>query len=352
MNIDGSPLLSGASKLPREDFKNTGYDLILEVKNLKKYFPVRSAMLKRRIGWIKAVDGVSFTINKGEIFGIVGESGCGKSTLGKTILGIYRPNEGSVLFKGEVITGLQKKKVQKVREGLQYVYQDAGASLDPMWIIAKTLREPLVIHSRLSKAEIQEKIETVLSAAGLRDEHLSRYPHEFSGGQQRRLGLARILTLNPGLIIFDEPTSGLDVSVQATILKLLKKLAKDYDLTYILISHNLAVIRMMCIRMGIMYLGRLMEMGDTEEVFESPRHPYTKFLLAAIPEPGKRKEEVILKGEPPSPENLPPGCRFWPRCPHKETICTEKEPQLINIGNDHTIACHFGAQNDFSDRRL
>ncbi len=348
-NADGSPFV-GISQSFREDSENAGNDLILEVKNLKKYFPVRSAMLKRRIGWIKAVDGVSFTINKGEIFGIVGESGCGKSTLGKTILGIYRPNEGSVVFKGEVITGLPKKKAQKVREGLQYVYQDAGASLDPMWIIAKTLREPLLIHTRLPKAEIEEKIRTVLSAVGLRGEHLSRYPHEFSGGQQRRLGLARILTLNPGLIIFDEPTSGLDVSVQATILKLLKKLAKDFDLTYILISHNLAVIRMMCRRVGIMYLGRLMEIGDAEEIFESPRHPYTKFLLAAIPEPGKRKEEVILKGEPPSPEDLPHGCRFWPRCPNTETICTENEPHLTNVGNNHAIACHFDSQKDFSNR--
>ena len=346
-NTDGSPLL-GTSELPRWDDEIAGEDLILEVKNLKKYFPVRSAMLKRRIGWIKAVDGVSFTVKKGEIFGIVGESGCGKSTLGKTILGIYRPNEGSVVFKGDAITGLPKKKAQKVREGLQYVYQDAGASLDPMWIIGKTLREPLLIHTRLPKAEIEEKIRTVLSAAGLRGEHLSRYPHEFSGGQQRRLGLARILTLNPGLIIFDEPTSGLDVSVQATILKLLKKLAKDFDLTYILISHNLAVIRMMCRRVGVMYLGRLMEIGDAEEIFESPRHPYTKFLLAAIPEPGKRKEEVILKGEPPSPENLPIGCRFWPRCPYTETICTEKEPELKNAGNNHAIACHFGSQKEFS----
>jgi oligopeptide/dipeptide ABC transporter ATP-binding protein len=346
-NIDGSRSV-GVPKLPRGDGEIADRDLILEVKNLKKYFPVRSEMLKRRIGWIKAVDGVSFTIKRGEIFGIVGESGCGKSTLGKTILGIYRPNEGSVVFKGDVITGLPKKKAQKVRQGLQYVYQDAGASLDPMWIIGNTLREPLLIHTRLPKAEIEEKIKAVLSAVGLRGEHLSRYPHEFSGGQQRRLGLARILTLNPGLIIFDEPTSGLDVSVQATILKLLKKLAKDYDLTYILISHNLAVIRMMCHRVGIMYLGRLMEMGYTEEIFESPRHPYTKFLLAAIPEPGKRKEEVILKGEPPSPENLPPGCRFWPRCPYKETICAEREPQLRNVGNNHAIACHFGAQKDFS----
>lgn len=316
-------------------------DVVLEVRDLKKYFPVRSKLLKRRIGWIKAVDRVSFKIKKGEIFGIVGESGCGKSTLGKTILGIYQPNEGVVVFKGRIISELTQKEAQKVRKELQYVYQDTGISLDPWWIIERTLREPLVIHTQLPKPEVDKRIRPILSAVGLEEDHLSRYPHEFSGGQQRRLGLARILTLNPSLIIFDEPTSGLDVSVQATILKLLKRLKNDFDLTYIFISHNLAVIRVMCQRLAVMYLGKLVEMGNTEEIFESPKHPYTKFLLAAIPEPGKRKEEVVLQGEAPSPENLPPGCCFRPRCPFAERICVEKEPPLQDAGDDHRIACHL-----------
>lgn len=316
-------------------------DVILQVKDLKKYFPVRSKLLKLHIGWIKAVDGVSFKIKKGEIFGVVGESGCGKSTLGKTILGIYQPNEGVILFKGRAISDLTQKKAQKVRKELQYVYQDAGISLDPSWLIGRTLREPLVIHTQLPRIEMEKRIRTILSTVGLKEDSLSRYPHEFSGGQQRRLGLARILSLNPSLIIFDEPTSGLDVSVQATILKLLKRLKSDFDLTYIFISHNLAVIRMMCQRLTVMYLGKLVEVGNTEEIFESPKHPYTKFLLAAIPEPGKRKEEVALKGEAPSPENLPSGCCFRPRCPFAEKICVEKEPQLQDIGDDHRVACHL-----------
>jgi len=334
-------VLSGEAHLRQKGSVIVDQDVILEVKDLKKYFSVRSEVLKRHIGWIKAVDGVSFKVKKEEIFGIVGESGCGKSTLGKTILGIYRPNEGLVVSKGVIISALPQREARKVRKEVQYVYQDAGASLDPLWLVGKTLREPLVIHTQLSKIEIEEKVRMVLSAVGLEEEHLYRYPHEFSGGQQGRLGLARILTLNPSLIIFDEPTSGLDVSVQATILKLLKKLAKDFDLTYILISHNLAVIRMMCQRLAVMYLGRFMEIGTTEEIFESPGHPYTQFLLAAIPEPGKRKEDIILKGEPPSPENLPPGCRFWPRCLFAEKICAEKEPQLCDVDDNHAIACHL-----------
>ncbi|MFX0201167.1 MAG: oligopeptide/dipeptide ABC transporter ATP-binding protein, partial [Candidatus Hodarchaeota archaeon] len=209
------------------------------------------------------------------------------------------------------------------------------------WVIGKTLKEPLLIHTKLPEREIEQKVRTILRATSLEEKHLSRYPHEFSGGQQRRLGLARILTLSPSLIIFDEPTSGLDVSVQATILKLLRRLASDFDLTYIMISHNLAVIRTMCQRLAVMYLGRLVEIGNAEEIFESPGHPYTRFLLAAIPEPGRRKEEVMLKGEPPSPENLPPGCRFWPRCPSVKKVCIEREPQLCDINDNRAIACHL-----------
>lgn len=336
------------SNTPNSD-KNVGsdQDIILEVKDLKKYFSVRSQVLKRHVGWVKAVDGISFKVKKGEVFGIVGESGCGKSTLGKAILGIYKPNDGLVRFKGVTISELPPEEARKVRKELQYVYQDAGASLDPMWVVQKTLREPLIIHTQLTKREIGEKIRDTLNAVGLKEEHLSRYPHEFSGGQQRRLGLARILMLNPSLIIFDEPTSGLDVSVQATILKLLKKLAHDFSLTYILISHNLAVIRMMCQRVAVMYLGRIVEIAGTEKIFESPGHPYTKFLLAAIPEPGKRKKEVILKGEPPSPEKLPSGCRFWPRCPFVEKACVETEPLLYEMDNNHAIACHLHTPSSF-----
>ena len=339
--MGGSDVLSLKSTQGQREAEGVAPEVLLEVEDLKKYFPVRSEVLKRHIGWVKALDGVSFKVKKGEIFGIVGESGCGKSTLGKTILGIYRSNGGIIKFRGVTLSTLPLEAARKVRKELQYVYQDAGASLDPLWTVSKALREPLIIHTQFSKKEIDGKVKEILNAVGLNEEHLSRYPHEFSGGQQRRLGLARILTLNPSLIIFDEPTSGLDVSVQATILKLLKRLALDFDLTYIFISHNLAVIRMMCHRVGVMYLGRMMELGDTAEVFESPLHPYTRFLLAAIPEPGKRKEEVILKGEPPSPEHLPSGCRFWPRCPSVDQICKEIEPSLSEVSENHATACHL-----------
>jgi len=314
---------------------------MLEVRDLRKYFPVRSKLLKRRIGWIKAVDGVSFEVQKGEIFGVVGESGCGKTTLGKTILGILHPNGGTVVFKGRDLTNLSLKSSQPMRKELQYVYQDAGASLDPWWVVGRTLREPLVIHAKLSKQKMDERVRAILKAVGLKEEHLSRYPHEFSGGQQRRLGLARILTLNPDFVIFDEPTSGLDVSVQATILKLLLQLKKDLELTYMFISHNLAVMRMMSHCLAVMYLGKIVEIGETEAIFESPGHPYTQFLLAAIPEPGKRKEDVILKGEPPSPRDRPPGCCFWPRCPFTKRACKEEEPQLKSISESCAVACHL-----------
>jgi len=318
--------------------------ILLEVLNLKKYFPVRSKILKRHIGWIRAVDGVSFRVEKGEIFGLVGESGCGKSTLGKTIHGIYRPHEGRVRFEGNLIGGPSGKMVKGMRNRLQYVYQDPGTSLDPWWTIRRTLMEPLIIHTNLGKFQIKERIRMILREVGLREEHLERFPHEFSGGQQRRLGLARILTLSPSLITFDEPTSGLDVSVQATILKLLKKLKEDHDLTYIFISHNLAVIRMMCQRVGVMYLGKLVEVGLTEKLFQSPKHPYTQFLLAAIPEPGVRKEDVILQGEPPNPEERPGGCCFWPRCQFGESICRNREPELEEMGEGHSVACNLAGK--------
>lgn len=314
-------------------------EAILEVRDLRKYFPVLSKFLKRRTSWIKAIDGVSIRIRRGEIFGLVGESGCGKSTLGKTIHGIYRPSEGTVLFEGKDITDVDRKTAKAIKNRMQYVYQDAGTSLDPWWIIRSTLREPLVIHKELSRPEMDKVIEDILNDVGLRKEHLDRYPHEFSGGQQRRLGLARILTLSPSLIIFDEPTSGLDVSVQATILKLLKQVKDEFDLTYIFISHNLAVIRMMSDRVGVMYLGKVVEVGDTKEVFEFPKHPYTEFLLAAIPEPGRVKEDILLKGEPPSPENRPAGCCFWPRCQYATKACSKEEPQLRDLGQDHSAAC-------------
>ena len=317
---------------------------ILEVKGLKKYFHGSSGLLTTKVRWVRAVDHVSFQVCNGETFGLVGESGCGKSILGKTILGIYKPTEGSVIFKGREISQLPKKEAKKIRKDIQYVYQDPGASLDPYWKVRKILSEPLIIHTSLSKETIRKQVLKMLDDVGLQEEHLSLYPHEFSGGQQRRLGLARILCLNPSLVILDEPTSGLDVSVQATILKLFKELKSRFDLTYIFISHNLSVVRMMCDRMAVMYAGKIVEMGDTQGVFQDPMHPYTKVLLAAIPEVGKKldqEKDISLSGEPPNPENFPLGCRFWPRCGSKMAICESVEPALESGPDGRRVACHL-----------
>jgi len=319
--------------------------MILEIKNLKKYFPIKSRILRRRIGWLKAVDGVDLAIKKGEIFGIVGESGCGKSTLGKTILGVYRPTGGRVYFSGKEISNLSWEKIKTVREKIQYVYQDPGESLDPWWRVGKTLRESLVIHhGYLDTKEMDERVKSILKEVGLEQDHIYRFPHEFSGGQQRRLGLARILILNPSLIIFDEPTSGLDVSVQATILNFFKEIKEIHGLTYIFISHDLEVIRMMTERVGVMYLGKMVEDGHTELIFDSPRHPYTQLLLSAIPKIEPKVEddqwENLIVGEPPDPQNIPLGCRFHPRCPQAKGTCADTEPELVEMSDGRKVACH------------
>jgi oligopeptide transport system ATP-binding protein len=314
----------------------------LKVLGLKKYFPVTAGFLKQTIGWVRAVDDVSFSVHKGEVFGLVGESGCGKSTMGKTILGIYRPTQGSVIFKDVEISALSMSDAKKARKEIQYVYQDAGASLDPWWTVGRSLREPMKIHTRMSTANMNRKVEEMLLAVGLQPEHMYRFPHEFSGGQQRRLGLARILTINPSLVIFDEPTAGLDVSVQATILKLLKDLKNRFDLTYIFISHDLGVIRLMCDRVAVMYLGRIVEMAPAGPIFKDPFHPYTQALIAAIPKPivDPHAEDILLEGEPPRPDLVLPGCRFEPRCTARQKICTQQEPVLREIIPGHWLACH------------
>jgi len=330
-------------KLITSTKKNLKHSPILSVQYLKKYFPIRNTFLKRRVGWLKAVDGVSFDIFPGELMGLVGESGCGKSTLGKTILGMYKPNEGKIVFKDKDIIKLSIDEKRKIRRKIQYVYQDAAASLDSWWSVGRLLREPLVIHTKMTRTDMDDKVLYLLNAVGLRREDLHRYPHEFSGGQQRRLGLARILTLNPELIIFDEPTAGLDVSVQAKILKLLITLKEEFHLTYIVISHNLSVVRMICNRMAVMYLGKIMEISTTEKIFNKPVHPYTKTLIEAIPQIGERKkhDNLLLKGEPPSPENLPTGCRFQSRCPFKKDICEKIEPSLQEVETGHLVACNL-----------
>jgi len=314
---------------------------ILRVDTLKKHFRSSSGLLGGKTALIRALDGVSMDVSREETFGLVGESGCGKSTLGKTILGIYRPTRGSVIFEGRDITHLPRKEVVKVRKDIQYVYQNPGSSLDPRWKVKKILAEPLLIHTPARGAAVEKKVEEMMDAVGLTPQQLSLYPHEFSGGQQRRLGLARILTLNPKAVILDEPTSGLDVSVQATILKLFTDLKSRFHLTYLFISHNLGVVQMMCSRVAVMYAGKIVEMGQTSRLFAEPLHPYTQVLLAAIPLVGKRKEEgLLLSGEPPNPADFPSGCRFWPRCSYREERCTIEEPPLVAVEEGRAVSCH------------
>ena len=314
---------------------------LLELVDLARHFPVRSAF-GRRVGWLRAVDGVSLQVRPGETLGLVGESGCGKSTLGKTVMGIYPPTGGEIRFAGREIGRLTRRARRAVAKDLQYVYQDPGASLDPRWKIGPSLHEPLRIHTTLTRTERDREVRAILAAGGLPDAHLDLYPHELSGGQQRRVGLARILTLRPRLVILDEPTSGLDVSVQASVLKLFRSLQETFALTYVFISHDLAVVRTMCAGIAVMYLGKIVELGPTARVFEAPRHPYTQSLLAAMPRIGGRRvtQDFALEGEPPNPRDVPSGCRFRTRCPLAQARCAEEEPALRPL-DGRTVACHF-----------
>ncbi|HXA22616.1 MAG TPA: oligopeptide/dipeptide ABC transporter ATP-binding protein [Acetobacteraceae bacterium] len=315
---------------------------VLALRDLHKHFPIRDA-LGRRTDWLRAVDGVSLSVERGEILGVVGESGCGKTTLGKTIVGIHRASSGKIRFEGNDIGAVSPSAGRALRRSLQYCYQDPGASLDPHWKIGRALEEPLVIHTELSADERRARVREVLAAVGLPEEHLDLYPHEISGGQQRRVGLARILMLRPTLMILDEPTSGLDVSVQATVLRLLLDLRERFDLTYLFISHDLAVVRLVSHRIAVMYLGKVVETGETEAVIAAPCHPYTQSLLAAVPIVGGRRatEDFWLEGEPPNPGNLPTGCRFRTRCPRADPRCAAEEPQLRALPDGRQAACHF-----------
>jgi oligopeptide/dipeptide ABC transporter ATP-binding protein len=314
---------------------------LLELVDVVRHFPVRNAF-GRRTGWLRAVDGVSLAVWPGETVGLVGESGCGKTTLGKTVMGIHAATGGDIRFAGREIGRLPPRARRAIAKDLQYVYQDPGASLDPRWKVLHSLHEPLKIHTRLSHAEREQQVRAILAAVGLPDAHLDLYPHQLSGGQQRRVGLARILTLRPRMVIFDEPTSGLDVSVQASVLKLFRSLQQTFALTYVFISHDLAVVRAMCARIAVMYLGKLVEVGDTAMVFEHPRHPYTRSLLAAVPRIGGRRVtlDFALEGEPPNPRDVPSGCRFRTRCPLVQARCTVEEPALREV-DGRRVACHF-----------
>ena len=320
--------------------------VILETKNLKKYFRVKSKFLHLNIGWIKAVDNVCLNVISGETLGLVGESGCGKSTLGRTLVGIYRPTGGEIYFQGKRADNLQPRDRIGFCRNVQYLHQDPTSCLDPWWKIGTSIKEPLMVHQReLSKKEMNRKVGEILEAVGLEADYGTRYLHELSGGQQRRVGLARILILNPSVIIFDEPTSGTDVSVQATVLKLIKRIKDEYKLTYVHISHNLAVVRSVSDRIAVMYLGEFVELGEARSICEEPLHPYTRALFAALPQidfsPDKDRNEYIVTGEPPDPQNPPSGCHFHPRCPMAQDICSITKPVLRDVNIARKVACHM-----------
>lgn len=314
---------------------------LLEIKDLKKYFPIKGGILGRTVNHVKAVDGISFNIYEGETVSIVGESGCGKSTTGRAILRLDEPTDGSIQFGGIDLLKLSKSQMRTMRKDLQVIFQDPFASLNPRQTVGRILEEALSTLNVVSKAKRKERIMELLEQVGLKEEHMDRFPHEFSGGQRQRIGIARALAVEPKLIVCDEAVSALDVSVQAQVLNLLKKLQQDYHLTYLFISHDLGVVRHISDRVIVMYLGKIVEIADKQSLFTNPKHPYTKALLSAIPEPKRRKnkERIILSGDVPSPIDPPAGCRFHTRCPIATEQCNVKEPEMKMIHQNHYVAC-------------
>jgi oligopeptide transport system ATP-binding protein len=316
---------------------------LLQVKGLKKYFPITGGVFGKKISEVKAVDDVTFTVYKGETLGIVGESGCGKSTTGRMLLRLIEPTEGSIVFEGKEVTKLSKSELRKMRRDMQMIFQDPFASLNPRHTVEKILEEPLVVHGIGSKEERKKRVQEMLEVVGLGRYHAKRYPHQFSGGQRQRIGIARVLMTNPKLIIADEPVSALDVSIQAQVLNLLEDLQKEFGLTYIFIAHDLGVVRHISDRVGVMYLGRLVELADSDQLYESPKHPYTKALLSAvpIPDPEYKKESQLLSGDLPNPANPPQGCAFHTRCSACMDICKQKRPEMKEVEKGHYVACHL-----------
>ncbi|WP_308418992.1 ABC transporter ATP-binding protein [Virgibacillus oceani] len=315
---------------------------LLEVKDLKKYFPIKSGILQRTKANVKAVENVSLKVYEGETLGIVGESGCGKSTFGRTVLGLEKLTNGSILFRGENIEGLSDRKLKGYKKDMQMIFQDPFASLNPRQRIGNALEEAFIIHTDLSKKDREKRVRELLVEVGLEAEHYDRYPHEFSGGQRQRIGIARAIALNPSLIICDEAVSALDVSVQARIIRLLIELQKKYKLTYMFISHDLGVVRHMCNRVLVMYLGTMVELGSSDQIYKNPMHPYTRALLSAIPRPvpGRKKNPIKLEGDLPSASNYPSGCPFHTRCPLAQEHCKLKVPEWREIEEGHFVACH------------
>jgi len=321
--------------------------ILLEATNIVKHFPIKGGVFMKEIAAVKAVDGVSLTIDEGETVGLVGESGCGKTTFGRAILRLEEPTSGEIYFEGESILSYDKNKMQALRENMQIIYQDPFSSLNPRKTVAHIIGEPLLVHGMRSRKKREEKVLELLRVVGLRKEHMRRYPHQFSGGQRQRIGVARALALHPKLIVCDEAVSALDVSIQAQVINLLKDLQDEFGLTYLFISHDLSVVEHVSDRVAVMYLGKIVEFAPSQALYRTPQHPYTQALLSAVPVPDpalKSNERIILKGDVPSPIDPPPGCSFHPRCLFAKDICSQREPEFREIRNKHFVACFFAGQ--------
>ena len=324
--------------------KENKKELILEVINLKTYFPIKKGILDFKKNYVKAVDNVSLEIKAGETFGIVGESGSGKSTLGKSIMRLVKPTSGTIKVRGKDITSLSKNEMFPIRKDVQIIFQDPYSSLNPRLTVGKIVSEGMYLHKVCNDIEIRERLKEIFEKVGLSEFHINSYPHEFSGGQRQRIGLARALALNPSLIIADEPVSALDVSVQAQVINLFMDLQEEFQLSYMFIAHDLSVIAQICSKIGVMYLGNIVEITDRKTLFKNPQHPYTKALLSSIPMPNpqlRKKQHFLIKGDIPSPKTQPSGCKFHTRCPHATKVCSEQIPALKEIDKEHQVACHL-----------
>ncbi len=318
-------------------------EAILTVKGLKKYFPQYSGFFKQDVSYLKAVDGIDFSVKENETLGLVGESGCGKSTTGRTILRIYPPTDGEVVFCGQDVSQLEGKEFQRLRKDMQMIFQDPYASLNPRMTVKNIIAEGMKIHNIGDRKSRIDRVEELMTTVGLRPEYMYRYPHEFSGGQRQRIGVARALALDPKMIICDEPVSALDVSIQAQVINLLMDLQEEFGLSYIFIAHDLSVVEQISDRVAVMYLGKIVELTDSERLYNNPLHPYTQALLASVPktDPKQPLGDVALKGDIPSPVNPPSGCRFRTRCPRAFDLCSEKEPEFKEYEDGHFAACHL-----------
>lgn len=317
-------------------------DIILKVENLKKYFPIKGGFFGKTVSNVRAVDDISLEIKRGETLGIVGESGCGKSTTGRTILQLLKPTSGNVYFNGQKINKMNKSQLRSIRPKMQLIFQDPYSSLNPRMTVGQIIGEALLDHGMVKKEEMRSRVLEVMDMCGLAEYQIDRFPHEFSGGQRQRIGIARALALNPEFIVADEPVSALDVSIQAQIINLLAKLQKEKGFTYMFISHDLSVVEHICDRVGVMYLGSMVELADKDELFENPLHPYTKALLSAIPipDPTAKRNRIILIGDIPSPANPPSGCKFHTRCHYATEICSKENPEYRELEKNHFVACH------------